>query len=347
MANSVSVCIIAKNEEKYIETCLQALAPTGLEVVVVDTGSTDRTKEIAAKYTKSVYDYEWCNDFSKARNFAVSMAKNDYILSLDCDEFIETLSVNSIVDFLKKNPRGIGRIKLTNFLKSGTGVGKSTEYMARVFNRKFVHFEDSIHEQLRTKDKSPFVMQTLDVSVLHMGYLQDDEALKRKYQRNVDLLLKQAEERPDDPYTFFHLGTAYFNIDDKENAYKYRKKAMELNPPKHEEYTRILVSSYANSCMELGKFDEALQIEEYFDYMYESADYMFVLGKLYSCLGRIDDAIMAFNLAMEGKYVYLEGANSYFPLHALGVLYESIGEKEKAEECENRAQQFLREKYNS
>ena len=82
----VTVCIIAKNEEKYIEQCLRYLLPYEMEIVVVDTGSTDRTKEIAMKYTDKVYDFTWINDFSAARNFAASKASNNWILSVDCDE---------------------------------------------------------------------------------------------------------------------------------------------------------------------------------------------------------------------------------------------------------------------
>ena len=73
----VSVCIIAKNEEKYIDECLKRLEPYGFEIVVTDTGSTDQTVEIAKKYTDKVFAFEWINDFSAARNFCVSHASNN------------------------------------------------------------------------------------------------------------------------------------------------------------------------------------------------------------------------------------------------------------------------------
>ena len=81
----ISFCIIGKNEEAIIEKCLVALVPYGYEIVYVDTGSSDRTKEIAHKYTDRIYDFEWINDFSAARNFAISKAGGDYILMIDCD----------------------------------------------------------------------------------------------------------------------------------------------------------------------------------------------------------------------------------------------------------------------
>ena len=90
----ISICIIAKNEEKYIEQCLRHLIKYGVEIIVADTGSTDQTKEIAAKYTKNVYDFEWIDDFSAARNFAASKASNNWILAIDCDEYIKDIDIN-------------------------------------------------------------------------------------------------------------------------------------------------------------------------------------------------------------------------------------------------------------
>ncbi len=86
----ISVCIIAKNEETNIERCLKSLESYKFEIIVVDTGSTDRTKEIALQFTDGVFDYEWTDDFSAARNYAIEQATNDYILMIDCDEYVNS-----------------------------------------------------------------------------------------------------------------------------------------------------------------------------------------------------------------------------------------------------------------
>ena len=87
----ISVCLISKNEEKNIERCLSLLKPYGFEIILVDTGSTDRTRELALPYADKILDFVWIDDFSAAKNYAASQAKHDWILSVDCDEFLENL----------------------------------------------------------------------------------------------------------------------------------------------------------------------------------------------------------------------------------------------------------------
>ena len=86
---SISICMIVKNEEAVLARCLDSLQGIAEEIVIVDTGSTDRTKEIAAAYTDKIYDFVWVDDFSAARNFAFSKATGDYIYSADADEVLE------------------------------------------------------------------------------------------------------------------------------------------------------------------------------------------------------------------------------------------------------------------
>ena len=84
----ISLCMIVRDEEKVIARCLDSVKDIVDEIIVVDTGSIDNTKEIVAKYTKKIYDFEWVNDFSKARNFSFSKATKDYIMWLDADDVI-------------------------------------------------------------------------------------------------------------------------------------------------------------------------------------------------------------------------------------------------------------------
>ena len=95
---SVSMCMIVKNEQDILKRCLDSYAGTYDELIIIDTGSTDNTKEIARQYTDKVYDYVWCNDFAAARNFAFSKAGCDYILSVDADEELDTYNNKALRD---------------------------------------------------------------------------------------------------------------------------------------------------------------------------------------------------------------------------------------------------------
>ncbi|MEJ9268433.1 glycosyltransferase family 2 protein, partial [Bacillus thuringiensis] len=83
---TISLCMIVKNEVEVLSRCLDAIRDGVEEIIIVDTGSTDATKKVAQQYTAKIYDFEWIDDFSAARNFAFSKATNEYILWLDADD---------------------------------------------------------------------------------------------------------------------------------------------------------------------------------------------------------------------------------------------------------------------
>ena len=85
---TISLCMIVKNEEDNIGNCLDNIKDLVDEIIIVDTGSTDKTKEIVKKYTDKIYDFEWVDDFSKARNYSFSKATKDYIFWLDADDIL-------------------------------------------------------------------------------------------------------------------------------------------------------------------------------------------------------------------------------------------------------------------
>ena len=100
---SISMCMIVKNEQEILARCLDSYAGTYDELIIVDTGSTDNTKEIAAHYTDKIYDFEWINDFSAARNFAFSKAGCDYIFSADADEVLDDANNYALRELMHQN----------------------------------------------------------------------------------------------------------------------------------------------------------------------------------------------------------------------------------------------------
>lgn len=150
---TISLCMIVKNEEKILARCLDSIADLMDEIIIVDTGSTDKTKEIAAKYTDKIFDFAWVNDFSAARNFAFSKASMEYIYSADADEVVDEENRKRF-RVLKEGllPEiEIVQMKYGNQLSFNTVYNFDEEYRPKLFRRlrRFV-WEDAIHETVRT-----------------------------------------------------------------------------------------------------------------------------------------------------------------------------------------------------
>lgn len=164
---TISLCMIVRNEEKILARCLDTVADLADEIVIVDTGSEDATKEIARRYTDKIYDFRWTDDFSAARNFAFSKAEMEYIYSADADE---VLSEENRARFrlLKETllPEiEIVQMKYGNQLQYGTVYNFDEEYRPKLFKRKrdFV-WEAPIHEAVRLE---PIVFDS-DIVITHL-----------------------------------------------------------------------------------------------------------------------------------------------------------------------------------
>lgn len=164
---SISLCMIVKNEEAVLARCLDTVADLVDEIIIVDTGSSDKTKEIARKYTKNIYDFQWIDDFSAARNFAFSKATKDYIYSADADEVLDEENRQRF-RILKEGMLPeieIVQMMYGNQLEHGTVYNYDKEYRPKLFKRQrqFV-WEEAIHEQVRLQ---PVVFDS-DIVITHM-----------------------------------------------------------------------------------------------------------------------------------------------------------------------------------
>jgi len=163
---TISLCMIVKNEEQLIERCLNCVKDIADEIIVIDTGSTDKTKELASKYTTKIYDFEWIDDFSAARNFSFSKATMDYIYTADADEIIDEENRKKF-KLLKStlNPEvDIVEIKYGNQLEKGSTYNFDVEYRPKLFKRvRTFHWIDPIHEIVDCRLNSI----TSDIQITH------------------------------------------------------------------------------------------------------------------------------------------------------------------------------------
>lgn len=164
---TISVCMIVKNEEKVLARCLDSLRPIADEIIIADTGSTDATKEIAARYTDKIYDFTWIDDFAAARNFVFSKATQDYIYSADADEVLDAENCKKFLQLKQLLLPEIEMVQFlyTNQLQHNTTYNYDTEYRPKLYKRlrEFV-WEDPLHEAVR---REPVIYDS-DITVIHM-----------------------------------------------------------------------------------------------------------------------------------------------------------------------------------
>ena len=134
---TISVCMIVKNEEKILKRCLDSLIDIADEFIIIDTGSTDNTKQIAYEYTDKVYDYKWINDFADARNFSFSKASMDYIYSADADEVLDETNLKRFLDLKRVMLPEVEIVQMlyANQLQYGTTYNFEKEYRPKLFKR--------------------------------------------------------------------------------------------------------------------------------------------------------------------------------------------------------------------
>nr|MBP3597870.1 glycosyltransferase family 2 protein [Eubacterium sp.] len=163
----ISLCMIVKNEEKVLARCLDSVADLVDEIIIVDTGSTDNTKKIAKKYTKNIYDFEWIDDFSAARNYSFSKATKDYIYVADADEVIDEENRQKFRDLKRVllPEIDIVQMKYCNQLANGTAYNFDEEYRPKLYKRlRQFEWIEPVHEMVRL---DPIVYDS-EIDILHM-----------------------------------------------------------------------------------------------------------------------------------------------------------------------------------
>jgi glycosyltransferase involved in cell wall biosynthesis len=207
----VSLTMIVRNEEHNRPRCLESVRGLFDEMVVVDTGSTDRTKEIASSFGARVIDFAWIDDFSAARNVALANAKGDYAIWLDADDVLEAPERIKLERLLKTLRPDTREAYVLRCLCDISGGGVLAVDHPRLFPLLAgVRWVYRIHEQIIPALNSAGIpMIWTDVIVRHTGYA-DAVVHKRKRERDLRLLTKEHAERPNDPFVLYYLGTIAF-----------------------------------------------------------------------------------------------------------------------------------------
>lgn len=326
----ISVCIITKNEADKMDKFLSKLRPYDWEIVVVDTGSTDGTREIAEKYADKLADFEWIQDFAAARNFSISLASNEYILVLDCDEYLINIDIGQILQLIQENPNKMGCLGRINHYEANETDTLCVDYVERLFSKNLFHYKGAIHEQLVPLDGVSYFYYQFPLTVDHYGYLLSDEAMDAKVTRNLDILMTELEKDPDNQYTLFQIGQCYNTKKDYEEAYKYYHKAMSFPIHAYNEYHRILLNAYGYSMIYTNRFEEAMKLLDYSDEFGTIADFHCLMGDIYLRNNYPLKALLEFIKATACEQEFIIGASSHIPTYNIGYINELLGDKEAA-----------------
>ena len=227
---TLSLCMIVKNETELLADCLESVADIVDQIVMVDTGSTDNTIEIAKHFNAEIYHYPWDNHFAKARNQSISHAKGDWILWMDADEKLLPESRPKIMQLLQPVQKPVAyKVQIQNLQKDQKTIIISDGH--RLFtNNMGIQFSGRIHEQISPSiNKLDGKIRDSEIHILHRGYSYTGKKEKQKNKRNRKLLQKMVEEEPDNAYAHYTLGQFYGLNKNHDRAKKHYKKAYYLD----------------------------------------------------------------------------------------------------------------------
>ena len=330
----ISICVIAKNEEKHMEIFLSSIENcfknVPHEIVLVDTGSSDNTLLIARKYTDKIYHFEWNDDFSAARNFSLSHASYDWVLVLDCDEYITHLEPEGLEDIINRYPGAVGMISRRNHFIADGNDNIYIDNVERFFNRKTFYYEATIHEQVHAHDGYNFMRINIPLTTEHYGYYGSPDELRPKIEHKNRLLFKELEENPDDSYLYLQIGRSFLMLQDGEKACCYFEKALEHQLDPRAEYVQQLVIDYGYTLLGLKRYEKALQFKNIYDKFAITADFVCLMGFIYLKNGMLTEAMEEFQNATTFRSSKLEGANSFIPTYQMGCINEMRGDVDSA-----------------
>ncbi|ASJ56094.1 hypothetical protein BP422_22635 [Brevibacillus formosus] len=354
----VSACVITKDEEHNLPDCLESIKEFASEIIIVDTGSTDGTIEVAKKYQASVYHFDWIDDFSAARNFAISQAKGNWIIFLDADEYLSQDSMKHIMSILnkaeeQKNEFVLGVIANIDKVRHQT-VNVSPHI--RIFrNDPSIRYVGAIHERVMKNGGPMKIFDAKDqITIIHTGYSQEIVQSKNKSERNLQLLFKEWDNHPNRSDLAFYISESYMINQNFEEALTYAQKALQFQ---NATLVGLYEKNYVNliNCMiklehPNSKITETIHaaILSHPEY----PDFYFFLGDIYRASNRTRDAIEAFHEGIErSTKLSMAQSSAYFNatkvLTIIGQLYLSLNELPQGVESFVRSLQLDKLNYRS
>ena len=340
---TISLCMIVKDEEEMLPGCLEAVRSAVDEIVIVDTGSTDRTVEIAESFGARVLHFPWNGSFADARNVGIDAAKGDWILHLDADEHLVSEDAAGLRTLAGRTWREAFYVVLTNYTGGDDAGSAVSDLQLRLWrNRPHYRFEGRIHEQ-KTGNMPRFLPERFEptqIRLLHYGYLKSRISGRDKARRNIELLQRELKDHPT-AFVWFNLGSEHLALGDHAHARKLFDRAW--NEVQQQDswtqigYVPLLSARRAKARRELG--DREAAREAIAEALALYPDHTDLVGELALCAqadGDLDGAATLAEQLLEmgdapASYSATVGSGTYLALMLLSEVRRAQGRRDEAE----------------
>jgi len=343
----LSASMIVCNEEKFLPGCLESIRDVVDEIIIVDTGSTDKSKSIAESFNARVFDFSWRGDFSAARNEALKHSRGEWILYIDADERLQPTKRSYITSLLSNHEN----VAFTVLFHPHSNYTAYREY--RIYrNDPRIRFKGVIHETMLPSIQAVASEDNLkigecDLTIKHLGYDSDQ---KHKHRRNLPLLQKQVKKDPERIYCWWNLGTALAGLGDIkgaekawENGIHIIRKKKKVHPADSQPYVELIRSRYKRGVDISDLLEEALGMfpEQYL--------LIWLKGMILKSRQQYEEAVPFFEKLAAMDISYVDGGIlsydarifdilSYEPLaecyYKLGIYKKSTAYYSLAEQCD-------------
>lgn len=335
----VSLCMIVRDEEANLPACLESVRDLVDEMVIVDTGSTDRTRAIAQSYGARVFDFAWNDNFADARNESLRHATGDWIFWLDADERLDPTNRELFRRLLAQLPdAGVVYLMKQWSPQHASGGPELAVDQARFFRRlPGVTWQYRLHEQIMPSlQKAGAKRVVTDIVIQHLGY-QDPALRLRKLGRNLRILETELSLQPDDPFTLFNMGGTCLEMGDQEKAVTHLERCLEKSPAGASILPKVFV--LLSQCHRMAsRLHKALErCEEGRKRFPNSPEVCFEEGLVH--LARRDSASArksfedVLNRPRQPQYIAsIPGLSTYLARHHLALALRDLGDLSAAEQ---------------
>ncbi|GIP25933.1 hypothetical protein J23TS9_10630 [Paenibacillus sp. J23TS9] len=339
-ATGISLCMIVRNEASNLARCLKSVHKAVDQIIVVDTGSTDDTVQIARQFGAQVLQIPWEGDFAKARNAGIELARRPWILFMDADEELDANDIAELHLCAKHMEFEGFFLQVQNHISDHIHSATATvNPLLRMFRRRPEHrFRGRIHEQIAasiTEHRPAAKLHITNIKIHHYGYSSGIVAAKDKIRRNVELLQQALQTEPEDPFHHYNMAVEYMRMNEHDSALHHIRQAKQFAATEIS-YYHLLFKYEARCLFALGHAEEAVSVcsiglIHYPDY----TDLHHLKGVVYLSSGQLIKAEGAFLKAVESGpapvYYHTEtGAGTYLSTLGLGQMYEDAGDDAQA-----------------